>query len=48
MLLAELIAEGAARTLSLAPFNPARYVGVTHAPTWLDPFLGSAAAPIAR
>ena len=48
MLLAELIAEGAARTLSLAPFDPARYVGVTHAPTWLDPFLGSAAAPIAR
>jgi hypothetical protein len=48
MLLAELIAEGEARTLSLAPFDPARYVGVTHAPTWLDPFLGTTATPIER
>ncbi|MDQ3690016.1 MAG: FAD-binding oxidoreductase [Chloroflexota bacterium] len=48
LLLAELIATGAARTLSLVPFDPARYVGVTHARTWLDPFLGSAAKAIAR
>jgi sarcosine oxidase subunit beta len=40
LLLAELIANGKARTLSLSPFDPARYVGVTHAPTWLDPFQG--------
>ncbi len=40
MLVAELIAEGEARTLSLAPFDPARYVGAGHAPTWLDPFRG--------
>ncbi|MBA3586381.1 MAG: FAD-binding oxidoreductase [Chloroflexi bacterium] len=48
MLLAELIAEGEARTLSLAPFDPARYAVVTHAPTWLDPFLGTTATPIER
>ena len=47
MLLAELIAEGAARTLSLAPFDPSRYVGVTHPPTWLQPF-GVAAETIPR
>ncbi|MCA1570603.1 MAG: FAD-binding oxidoreductase [Chloroflexi bacterium] len=41
LLLAELIAHGEAQTLSLAPFDPARYVGVTHAPTWLTPFQGS-------
>jgi glycine/D-amino acid oxidase-like deaminating enzyme len=40
-LLAELIADGEARTLSLAPFDPARYVGVRHEPTWLDPFMGA-------
>ena len=40
LLLAELMAAGAARTLSLAPFDPRRYVGATHAPTWLDPFSG--------
>jgi len=39
-LLAELIADGEARTLSLAPFDPRRYVGVRHEPTWLEPFLG--------
>lgn len=39
-LLAELIAEGEARTLSLAPFDPGRYVRGPHAPTWLDPFQG--------
>ncbi|HEV8053344.1 MAG TPA: FAD-binding oxidoreductase [Candidatus Limnocylindrales bacterium] len=43
LLLAELIAEKQARTLSLAPFDPTRYVGVTHAPTWLDPFRGTEA-----
>ena len=41
LLLAEAIAFGEARTLSLAPFDPARYVGVAHAPTWLDPFQGA-------
>ena len=40
LLLAERIADGEARTLSLAPFDPARYVGVSHQPTWLDPFTG--------
>ena len=49
LLLAEAIAGGEARTLSLAPFDPARYVGVTHAPTWLDPFQGAyAGSPIER
>ena len=41
LLLAELIAEGEARTLSLAPFDPARYVGTQHEPTWLEPFTGA-------
>lgn len=40
VLLAELIAEGRATTLPLEPFDPGRYVGVRHAPTWLDPFSG--------
>lgn len=40
-LLAELITDGAARTLPLAPFDPVRYVGVRHEPTWLEPFLGA-------
>jgi glycine/D-amino acid oxidase-like deaminating enzyme len=40
LLLSELVAEGATRTLSLAPFDPRRYVGAAHAPTWLDPFQG--------
>ncbi|MGH2381412.1 MAG: NAD(P)/FAD-dependent oxidoreductase [Candidatus Limnocylindria bacterium] len=50
LLLAELIEGGDARTLSLAPFDPARYVGITHAPTWLDPFQGTASTstPIER
>jgi sarcosine oxidase subunit beta len=47
MLLAEAIATGRARTLSLAPFDPARYAGTSHAPTWLDPFSGSL-TPIER
>lgn len=46
LLLAELISEGAARTLSLAPFDPTRYVGARHQPTWLEPFRGD--APIER
>lgn len=41
LLLAELIAEGAARTLSLAPFDPRRYIGPQHEPTWLQPFAGT-------
>ncbi len=40
-LVAELIADGRARTLPLEPFDPRRYVGATHAPTWLDPFQGT-------
>ena len=38
LLLAELICHGETRTLSLAPFDPARYLGRAHAPTWLEPF----------
>jgi glycine/D-amino acid oxidase-like deaminating enzyme len=38
LLLAELIADGQARTLPLAPFDPRRYIGARHAPTWLVPF----------
>jgi glycine/D-amino acid oxidase-like deaminating enzyme len=49
MLLAELITAGQARTLSLAPFDPARYVGERHEPTWLEPFRGTrAGTPIQR
>jgi sarcosine oxidase subunit beta len=40
LLLAELIADGDAQTLPLGPFDPRRYVGAAHAPTWLDPFSG--------
>jgi glycine/D-amino acid oxidase-like deaminating enzyme len=40
LLLAELIAQGEARTLSLHPFDPGRYVGVRHEPTWFDSFVG--------
>ena len=40
LLLAELISGGEARTLSLAPFDPARYVGARHEPTWFDSFRG--------
>ena len=42
LLMAELIADGAARTLSLAPFDPRRYIGAVHEPTWLQPFSGGA------
>jgi sarcosine oxidase subunit beta len=44
-LVAELIVHGEARTLPLEPFDPRRYVGTPHAPTWLDPFQGH--SPIA-
>lgn len=40
LLLAELIAEGEARTLPLSPFDPRRYAGLAHEPTWLQPFRG--------
>ncbi|HEX2142669.1 MAG TPA: FAD-binding oxidoreductase [Candidatus Limnocylindria bacterium] len=43
VLLSELIAEGEARTMPLEPIDPARYVGVHHAPTWLEPFSGMSA-----
>lgn len=39
-LVAELIADGTARTLPLDPFDPSRYVGAAHQPTWLDAFEG--------
>jgi glycine/D-amino acid oxidase-like deaminating enzyme len=42
LLLAELIADGEARTLALDPFDPTRYVGARHEPTWLQPFSGAA------
>jgi len=45
LLVAELISGGETRTLSLAPFDARRYVGATHAPTWLDPFRGLAPLP---
>jgi len=45
LLMAELISGGEARTLSLAPFDPRRYVGAAHAPTWLEPFQGMATIP---
>ena len=45
-LVAELMAGDRASTLSLDPFDPRRYVGATHAPTWLEPFGGT--APIGR
>ncbi|MEP6680620.1 MAG: FAD-binding oxidoreductase [Chloroflexota bacterium] len=40
LLLSELISSGAPRTLPLAPFDPARYVGAMQDPTWLGPFRG--------
>jgi glycine/D-amino acid oxidase-like deaminating enzyme len=45
-LVVELMADGRATTLPLDPFDPQRYVGVTHEPTWLEPFGGT--APILR
>jgi glycine/D-amino acid oxidase-like deaminating enzyme len=44
-LMAELISAGEARTLSLEPFAPSRYVGAAHAPTWLQPFQGRTPIP---
>ena len=41
LLLAELIAGGAATTLPLAPFDPRRYAGRALEPTWLAPFQGA-------
>jgi glycine/D-amino acid oxidase-like deaminating enzyme len=40
LLVSELIADGAARTLPLEPFDPRRYAGVAHEPTWLSSFEG--------
>ena len=45
LLVAELIAEGDARTLPLAPFHPRRYAYARHAPTWLAPFAGAGVPP---
>jgi sarcosine oxidase subunit beta len=44
-LVAELMADGRAGTLPLEPFDPQRYVGVAHAPTWLEPFGKTALIP---
>jgi sarcosine oxidase subunit beta len=44
-LVAELVVHGGARTLSLAPFDPLRYAGAAHEPTWLEPFRGPAPIP---
>jgi gamma-glutamylputrescine oxidase len=41
LLLSELISSGEARTLPLTPFDPVRYVGAAHDPTWLGPFRGA-------
>jgi glycine/D-amino acid oxidase-like deaminating enzyme len=46
LLLSELISTGRAQTLPIAPFDPLRYVGAAHPPTWLGPFQGN--APISR
>jgi hypothetical protein len=46
LLLSELISTGRPQTLPIAPFDPMRYVGVAHPPTWLGPFQGN--APISR
>ena len=43
-LIAELIADGRARTLPIEPFDPRRYVGAAHEPTWLEPFQGTVPA----
>jgi len=40
LLVSELIATGSSRTLPLDPFDPRRYVGSAHEPTWLSPFEG--------
>jgi glycine/D-amino acid oxidase-like deaminating enzyme len=40
LLVSELIASGSARTLPLEPFDPRRYVGPAHEPTWMAPFEG--------
>ena len=37
LLLSELIASGRPQTLPIAPFDPMRYVGAAHPPTWLGP-----------
>jgi glycine/D-amino acid oxidase-like deaminating enzyme len=38
LLMAELISSGATTTLPLAPFDPKRYAGTAHPPTWMDAF----------
>jgi glycine/D-amino acid oxidase-like deaminating enzyme len=40
LLVSELIADGAASSLPLAPFDPGRYAGNAHQPTWLGAFEG--------
>jgi sarcosine oxidase subunit beta len=45
LLLAELIARGRTQTLSLEPFDPMRYIGVVHPPTWLGSVQGATMNP---
>jgi glycine/D-amino acid oxidase-like deaminating enzyme len=40
LLVSELISSSTPRTLPLDPFDPQRYVGAAHQPTWLAPFEG--------
>jgi sarcosine oxidase subunit beta len=40
LLLAELVTDGRTRDLTLDPFDPGRYVGAQHEPSWLAPFQG--------
>lgn len=47
LLLAELISSGGTQTLPLTPFDPSRYAGARHEPTWLEPF-GAALADVAE
>jgi hypothetical protein len=43
--LSELIATGRPQTLPIAPFDPMRYIGAAHPPTWLGSSQGNAALP---
>jgi gamma-glutamylputrescine oxidase len=45
LLLSELISTGRSKTLPLAPFDPMRYIGAAHPPTWLGPSPGNTALP---
>jgi sarcosine oxidase subunit beta len=42
LLLSELIVDGRTSTLAVGPFDPGRYAGQRHPPTWLEPCGGPA------